>query len=101
MLCLCLLSCLYAACNELNDDNGNFDYTNDQFIGSVATLTCNGGFSVSGTNPVTCQASEEWTGVPTCERKFIQCLHAITIEPGPTEGKSIPSGPKGTGGGHL
>ena len=52
----------------LNNASGDFVYTNDQSIGSVATLTCNPGFLVSGTNPVMCQVTG-WTGMPTCERK--------------------------------
>ena len=54
----------------LNNANGSFTYTNNQFIGSVATLTCNPGFVVSGTNSVTCQATG-WTEMPICERKSV------------------------------
>ena len=61
-----------AECPELSDANGNFNYSNNQLVGSMATLTCNTGFEVNGTNPVTCESSEEWTGMPFCEgKKFI------------------------------
>ena len=60
-----------SGCIVLSNANGGFVYTNDQSIGSVATLTCNPGYMVNGTNPVTCQATG-WTGMPTCEGKSIQ-----------------------------
>ena len=60
----------------LSDANGGFAYTSEHTIASIATLTCNPGFVVSGTNPVMCQATG-WTGMPTCERKSMQsCYHS-------------------------
>ena len=65
-----LVHCCASGCTVLSNANGGFVYTSEHTITSVATLTCNPGFVVTGTNPVTCQDTG-WTGVPTCERKSI------------------------------
>ena len=59
-------------CPELSNPNGSFNYTDSQFVGSLATLTCDANYEVTGPNPVTCQANGEWTGTPTCEGKTIR-----------------------------
>ncbi len=64
---------LFSGCPELNDANGDFEYTSSvRVVGSDATLTCDSEFEVNGSSLVTCIESG-WTGTPNCERT--NCLH--------------------------
>ncbi|XP_064388289.1 adhesion G protein-coupled receptor L3-like isoform X2 [Halichondria panicea] len=52
-------------CSTLNDTKGEFSYSNDTDIGSVATLTCNNGYE-DNNSPATCTPSAVWTTTPIC-----------------------------------
>ncbi len=58
----------FVGCAELSDANGDFVFTNGTSVGSIATLSCQTGFDLSGSSPITCQESG-WTGMPKCERE--------------------------------
>ncbi len=58
----------FAGCSTLNDANGEFSYSNDTDIGSVATLTCNNGYE-DNNSPATCTPSAVWTTTPICTCK--------------------------------
>lgn len=56
--------------------NGKVEW-NSQSVGSVATYTCNTGFTLAGSGERTCQQDGEWSGVkPYCNCMFISlpCL---------------------------
>ncbi len=62
---------VFAGCSTLNDANGEFSYSNDTNLGSMATLTCNNGYE-DNDSPATCTLSAQsavWTTTPICTRK--------------------------------
>ena len=53
-----------------NPDNGVVSGTSNTFE-SIATYTCNEGYTLTGDMTRFCQANEMWSGSdPTCDRKF-------------------------------
>ncbi len=59
---------VFAGCSTLNDPNGQFSYSNDTDIDSMATLACNTGY-MDNDSPATCTQSGDWTTTPNCTRK--------------------------------
>ena len=54
-------------CDELNLQNGRVELTDAYRAGSVATHTCDNGFTLNGDQVRTCQSSGAWTGsVASC-----------------------------------
>lgn len=54
-------------CDQLNLEDGLIQQTEGNRAGSVATHTCNSGFSLSGDMERTCQSNGVWTGaVASC-----------------------------------
>ena len=49
-------------------DSGQFVLSNGTYIGSIATYSCNKGYSLVGFETRICQADRTWSGLaPTCE----------------------------------
>ena len=71
------------ACAELTDPaNGNVDVTDGTNTGSVATYSCDDGYTLSGSETRTCEEGGLWSGdAPVCEGKVVvvQCIHEIKI----------------------
>ena len=55
-------------CPDLSDDNGEFSYSNEQFLNSTATLNCNNGYREID-SPATCLTSG-WSTTPSCTSKY-------------------------------
>ena len=56
------------SCDTLErPDNGRISYSNSTEYGSVATFSCNAGYSVSGHNQRMCMENGKWSGsTPNC-----------------------------------
>ena len=53
-----------------NPQNGNVTLTTTTFM-STATYSCNSGYTLSGNETRTCEASGTWSDTaPTCDRKY-------------------------------
>ena len=63
--------CVAAACgNPGFPENGQTQFSTTTF-NSVATYTCDSGYTLQGSNSRTCQASGQWSGsVPQCNREL-------------------------------
>lgn len=61
MQCVFCLS-LYVDCGEpqLSDSNLNYTYDSTK-VGSLANLTCPQGYTLSGTETITCTANNSWS----------------------------------------
>ncbi len=64
-------------CSDLPSlTNGDIDYggsgsTNSRPVDTVATYTCNPGYTLNGGTTRTCGSDEVWSGLaPTCQRKW-------------------------------
>ena len=60
-------------CRDLELENGNISYNDSQVtagyhLSTMANFICNYGYSLSGPNTSTCQTSENWTQLPTCNQ---------------------------------
>ena len=71
-----LISLLAIDCSwPTNISNGQVDTSNGTTFGSIATYTCNTGYTLSGSQSGTCGADGIWSFAnPTCTSEF--SLHA-------------------------
>ena len=64
-----VLLAIQLSCGDLAvPDSGQFVLSNGTYIGSIATYSCNEGYSLVGFEVRICQADRTWSGLaPTCE----------------------------------
>ncbi|XP_004341256.1 hypothetical protein CAOG_08321 [Capsaspora owczarzaki ATCC 30864] len=76
--------CQIVSCDPLTLENGAIDCTNGNtnYL-SECTPSCNAGYTLGGanTNPVTCQASREWSATLQAECTIVSC-DPLTLEHG-------------------
>ncbi|KJE98352.1 hypothetical protein CAOG_008320 [Capsaspora owczarzaki ATCC 30864] len=76
--------CQIVSCDPLTLENGAIDCTNGNtnYL-SECTPSCNAGYTLGGanTNPVTCQASREWSATLQAECTIVSC-DPLTLENG-------------------
>ncbi|KJE96332.1 protein-tyrosine kinase HTK98 [Capsaspora owczarzaki ATCC 30864] len=79
-----LADCRIVSCDPLTLENGAIDCTNGNtnYL-SECTPSCNAGYTLGGanTNPVTCQASREWSATLQAECTIVSC-DPLTLENG-------------------
>ncbi|ELT94722.1 hypothetical protein CAPTEDRAFT_112484, partial [Capitella teleta] len=52
--------------------NGDIDGTSPAIFGTVATFSCDDGFSLNGNSEIICQANGKWSGSkPSCVCKML------------------------------
>jgi hypothetical protein len=47
-------------------ENGHIAFINGTAFGDVAFINCNGGFTLNGSQIVTCLSGSEWSDLPSC-----------------------------------
>ncbi|CAL8250157.1 unnamed protein product [Arctogadus glacialis] len=72
------LTCTKYNCGSLELVNGQVDYSDGTFFGSVATFSCNDGYILGGRNQLTC-GNTDWLGrTPTCS--VVKCDSAPSVD---------------------
>ena len=60
-----------------NPQNGQVTFTTTTFL-STANYSCNSGYTLSGNETHTCEATGTWSDTaPTCDRKYTRCYKAL------------------------
>jgi len=63
----CYYRVCYLECEELDEVNGAYSFTNGQYSDSVAKLVCNSGFElIGGLSEVIC-TDNGWSGSAECQ----------------------------------
>ena len=79
---MCLLVIEVVDCGPLtNPDNGQVNTSNGTILGSIATYTCDTGYTLSGSESRTCENSGVWAVLtsPICESEFINTVTVMNI----------------------
>ena len=81
-MCLLAIDSEVVDCGPLtNPDNGQVNTSNGTTFGSLATYTCDTGYTLSGSESRTCEDSGVWAVLtsPICESEFTNTVTVMNI----------------------
>lgn len=55
-------------CGSLPTENATVYYTLGTTYGSIATVTCDSGYTLEGPDHVLCQLGATWSDIPECQK---------------------------------